>query len=216
MHDGLRAHDVARQRESLQDGFTARLPYAGSPDSRSAGNGALMRLAPIPMFYRNSVAKVLQFSAESTRTTHGAQEAIDCSRLFGLLLRAALMGQPKSVILASAATEAFGPRVSEIANQRYRTKAESEIKGSGYCVESLEAALWCFASTKSYSEAVLSAANLGDDADTTAAICGQLAGAFYGSSGIPNRWLDRLVMRGDISSLADELLSRSADVPAST
>lgn len=191
-------------------------PYAGSPDSRSAGNGALMRLAPIPMFYRNSVAKVLQFSAESTRTTHGAQEAIDCSRLFGLLLRAALMGQPKSVILASAATEAFGPRVSEIANQRYRTKAESEIKGSGYCVESLEAALWCFASTKSYSEAVLSAANLGDDADTTAAICGQLAGAFYGSSGIPNRWLDRLVMRGDISSLADELLSRSADVPAST
>jgi ADP-ribosyl-[dinitrogen reductase] hydrolase len=95
-----------------------------------------------------------------------------------------------------------------------RSKGESDIEGSGYCVESLEAALWCFANTESYSEAVLSAANLGDDADTTAAICGQLAGAFYGSSGIPNQWLDRLVMRSDISSLSDELLSRSADATA--
>ena len=76
------------------------------------------------------------------------------------------------------------------------------IRGSGYVVESLEAALWCFARTRSYPEAVLLAANLGDDADTTAAVTGQIARAFYGMSGIPARWLDRLALREEIEALA--------------
>jgi ADP-ribosyl-[dinitrogen reductase] hydrolase len=72
-------------------------------------------------------------------------------------------------------------------------------------VQSLEAALWCFFKTKTFEHAILKAANLGDDADTTAAICGQLAGAFYGASGIPEPWLNQLVMRQEISGLADRL-----------
>ena len=73
-------------------------------------------------------------------------------------------------------------------------------------VRSLEAALWSFHSTDSFEADVLKAANLGDDADTTAAICGQLAGAFYGESGIPKKWLGRLAMRQEISTLADCLV----------
>ena len=61
----------------------------------------------------------------------------------------------------------------------------------------------------SFEAAILKAANLGDDADTTAAICGQLAGAYYGQSGIPQRWLDKLVMRQEVSNLADQLLART-------
>jgi ADP-ribosyl-[dinitrogen reductase] hydrolase len=80
-----------------------------------------------------------------------------------------------------------------------------EIQGTGYVVRSLEAALWSFHRTDSFEAAILKAANLGDDADTTAAICGQLAGAFYGESGIPKKWLDRLVMRWEVSELADQL-----------
>jgi ADP-ribosyl-[dinitrogen reductase] hydrolase len=81
-----------------------------------------------------------------------------------------------------------------------------EIRGSGYVVDCLEAALWCFHRTESYKEAILGAANLGDDADTTAAVCGQLAGAYYGEGGIPASWLEKLAMRGTIADLAFKLM----------
>jgi len=69
-------------------------------------------------------------------------------------------------------------------------------------VDSLEAALWCFHHTDSFEDAVLTAANLGDDADTTAAVCGQLAGAYYGIGGIPARWLQKLAARSMIEQMA--------------
>jgi ADP-ribosyl-[dinitrogen reductase] hydrolase len=62
--------------------------------------------------------------------------------------------------------------------------------------------------TDSYREAILLAANLGDDADTTAAVCGQLAGAYYGAAQIPAGWLERLSLRSEITRLADRLLSK--------
>jgi ADP-ribosyl-[dinitrogen reductase] hydrolase len=79
------------------------------------------------------------------------------------------------------------------------------MRGSGYVVDSLEAALWCFLHTTSFKDAVLKAVNLGDDADTTAAVCGEVAGAFYGETGIPLRWLEHLVMRDEIRNFADRL-----------
>jgi ADP-ribosyl-[dinitrogen reductase] hydrolase len=187
-----------------------RDPFAGDPDPKAAGNGALMRLAPVPMYFRASAQDVFRFAGESTRTTHATQEAIDCSRLFGLQLRAALLGASKCDILATAVPEPLSAKVAAIAAGSVNEKSRDQIKGSGYCVESLEAALWCFASTESFEAAVLSAANLGDDADTTAAICGQLAGAFYGAASIPSHWLKQLVMRDEIETLADQLLGGSA------
>lgn len=183
-----------------------RDPFAGDTDPKAAGNGALMRLAPVPMYFRASERDVFRFCGESTRTTHATQEAIDCSRLFGLQLRAALLGASKRDILGTTVPEPLSARVAAIAAGSFAVKSRDQIKGSGYCVESLEAALWCFASTESFEAAVLAAVNLGDDADTTAAICGQLAGAFYGAASIPTQWLERLVMRDEIESMADQLL----------
>jgi len=177
-------------------------PFAGDPDPHSAGNGALMRLAPIPMYFRASAADTFVHAGESTRTTHGAREAIDCSRLFGLQLREALLGGGKDAILAVPMPEPLSPKVEAIAAGRFLARPREEIKGSGYCVESLEAALWCFYNTDSFEAAILEAANLGDDADTTAAICGQLAGAYYGVDAIPPQWLAVLAMRDDIDALA--------------
>ncbi|MGJ7570431.1 ADP-ribosylglycohydrolase family protein [Variovorax sp. RB2P76] len=182
-------------------------PVAGDPDPRAAGNGALMRLAPVPMFWAASAEATWQQAGESTRTTHGALEAIECSRLFALQLRAALQGEGKAAILATAPPAPLSEKVAALARGDYASKPREDIKGSGYCVESLEAALWCFAHTQSYEEAVLAATNLGDDADTTAAICGQLAGAFYGVQGIPANWLDKLVMREEIAQMADRLFA---------
>lgn len=182
-------------------------PFAGDPDPRTAGNGALMRLAPVPMLWAASAEATWQQAGESTRTTHGALEAIECSRLFALQLRAALRGESKAAILATAPLAPLSDKVAALARGGYASKPIARIKGSGYCVESLEAALWCFAHTQSFEEAVLAATNLGDDADTTAAICGQLAGAFYGVGGIPAGWLAKLVMREEIEQMADRLLA---------
>jgi ADP-ribosyl-[dinitrogen reductase] hydrolase len=182
-------------------------PFAGDPSPRTAGNGALMRLAPVPMFFAASAEATWQQAGKSTRTTHGAQEAIECSQLFALQLRAALQGERKAAILATAPLAPLSEKVAALARGDYASKPIERIKGSGYCVESLEAALWCFVHTESFEQAVLAAANLGDDADTTAAICGQIAGAFYGVDGIPAGWLHQLVMRKDITQMANDLLT---------
>jgi ADP-ribosyl-[dinitrogen reductase] hydrolase len=186
-------------------------PFAGSIDPHTAGNGALMRLGPIPMFYALDEPSLFKYAGESTRTTHGAQEAIECSRLFALQLGVALKGGSKSDILAVKYPEPLSAKVADIANGEYLKKTEGQIRGSGYSVESLEAALWCFFLTASFDAAILKAANLGDDADTTAAICGQIAGAFYGIAAIPKHWQDRVTMSSDIIELADALLNIRID-----
>ncbi|MEB3164768.1 MAG: ADP-ribosylglycohydrolase family protein [Prochlorothrix sp.] len=181
-------------------------PLAGSTHPRSAGNGSIMRLAPVPLFYYPDRLKILQFSAESSRTTHGAAVCLDACRVLGEALYWALSGAEKAEILARMSEMVLEtPEVMAIARGEYQRKPIAAIRGSGYVVESLEAALWCFWATGSYREAVLAAANLGDDADTTAAICGQIAGAFYGESGIPEAWLACLVMRSEIAELAEAL-----------
>jgi len=180
--------------------------FAGSTNPRAAGNGCIMRLAPIPMYYCPDLDAVEHYAAESARTTHAATECMDASRLFGRMLCRALSGQSKEdVLFADAGFFAHGDKIAAIAAGAYRSKAEQEIRGSGYVVESLEAALWAFHCTDSFEAAILKAANLGDDADTTAAICGQVAGAFHGEEGIPLHWLERLAMYEEIARLADAL-----------
>lgn len=188
-------------------------PYSGSTDPNSAGNGCLMRLAPVPMFYFPDREAAIEMSGESSRTTHGAQECIEASRLFGAMLVTAFSGCSKDEILFGHGIGIVGSEgLRLIAAGNYRHSTEADIQGSGYVVESLEAALWCFLNTDSFRAAVLRATNLGRDADTTAAICGQLAGAFYGESGIPHEWRERLVMADKIRTLADTLHARSQGV----
>ena len=180
-------------------------PLSGSTDPYTAGNGSLMRLAPVPMAYVNNLDQVAHLSGESSRTTHGAQEAVDACRLFGVMLALTLRGEPRAAILDGGSDLELAPAVRAIAEGSYTRKTRQEIKGSGYVVHSLEAALWCFYHTTSYREAILEAANLGDDADTTAAICGQIAGAYYGVESIPAGWLERLTMSKDITRIANQL-----------
>jgi len=190
-------------------------PFAGSTDPYSAGNGSLMRLVPVVLHYFPDHERIRVFSAHSSRTTHGASEAIECCELFAELIGSALQGAPKADLLRVSAMALREPKVAAIARGEYIDKSERAIRGSGYCVASLEAALWCFHHTDSFEAAILKAANLGDDADTTAAIVGQLAGAFYGVQAIPSSWLQRLHMREDIEAYADRLLLAS-NAPAAT
>jgi ADP-ribosyl-[dinitrogen reductase] hydrolase len=181
-------------------------PYAGSTDPQTAGNGSLVRVAPVSMFYHPDERGAAEYGASSSRTTHGAAECVDSCRLFASMLCRALSGHTKLEILFGETGLFRGaPRVEAIARGEYRGKLESGIYGTGYVIDCLEAALWCFERTSSFEEAVLRAANLGDDADTTAAVCGQLAGAFYGESAIPEHWRSRLARADEIVALADAL-----------
>jgi ADP-ribosylglycohydrolase len=188
-------------------------PIAGSISPHSAGNGSIMRLAPVPIFYFNTPEEAIEKSAESSRTTHGATACLDACRYLAALLIGALSGCSKDEILSPRYTPVPGywarkplvVEIDEIACGSFKRKNPPEIQGTGYVVRSLEAALWSFYKTESFEPAILKAANLGDDADTTAAICGQVAGAYYGESDIPGKWLDRLVMRQEIIGLADHL-----------
>jgi ADP-ribosylglycohydrolase len=183
-----------------------RDPMAGSTSSHSAGNGSIMRLAPVPMFYYPDLSAAIRYSAESSRTTHGAPECIDACRLLAGIICRALSGASKEEILFGEANSFSGePKITMIARGEYRNKSADKNRGTGYVVESLEAALWCFLQTDTFESAILKAANLGDDADTTAAICGQLAGAFYTESAVPKKWAERLALRQEITQLADRL-----------
>jgi ADP-ribosyl-[dinitrogen reductase] hydrolase len=186
-------------------------PYSGNTDPKSAGNGCVMRLAPVVLFYYPDHQSVVHFSGESSKTTHGALECIDACRLFGNILFKALSGHPKSEILSAdpffeSPGNGLCRNIQKIANGNYKSKSSTGISGSGYVVESLEAALWCFYTTETFKEAVLKAVNLGQDADTTAAICGQLAGAYYGIDGISKEWIEKIAMNEFILKSSDALL----------
>lgn len=184
-------------------------PFAGSTDPGTAGNGSLMRLAPVVLWYFPDEPQALMYAEASSRTTHAAPEAVASCRLFAQIIINALKGKSKTETLTDIPQLPEQQNLRHIAEGRYRQKARSEISGTGYCVQSLEAALWCFSQGHDFEETILLAANLGDDADTTAAIAGQLAGAYYGIESIPQSWRKKLWMYEDIDNLARKLLAKS-------
>ena len=197
-------------------------PWAGSADEFDAGNGSLMRLAPVPLAFRRDPTEAVRLSGDSSLTTHGARAAVDCCRFFGLLLVKALAGESKEAVLdpALAADPVFGdeplhPEVLEVALGSYREKEPPQVRASGYVVRSMEAALWALNGSESFEEGALKAVNLGQDADTVGAIYGQLAGALHGFDGIPEKWRDQLCEFDLLLNLADGLLdlSESAEGP---
>jgi len=195
-------------------------PYSGSSDPYTAGNGSLMRLAPVPMCYAQRPERAIQACADSSRTTHAALTAVDACRYFGGLLVGALNGAGKEELLAPAYAPLPGywdqyplaPEIAGIAAGSYRHRQPPEIRGSGYVVHSLEAALWAFYHSHSFRHGCLLAVNLGEDADTTGAIYGQLAGAFYAVGDIPAQWQERLAQQALIETFAGQLYSLSSRI----
>jgi ADP-ribosylglycohydrolase len=192
-------------------------PFAGSADVNSAGNGSLMRLAPVALRYAYDPAHAVRYAAHSSRTTHAAREAVDACRYFAALLVGALMGHDKSELLSDRfaargvdwSLQPLAPAIDAIAAGSFREKTEHEIRASGYVVHTLEAALWAFSRTSNFRDGALLAVNLGEDADTTAAVYGQLAGAYYGAHAIPENWRSKVVKREEIERLASALLERA-------
>ncbi len=201
-------------RQALERYERTGEPYAGLTDPRTAGNGSLMRIAPVVIWHANNPSSAMAAAAASSRTTHGTAAAIDACRYFAGLIAGALNDVPKATLLSpqfSPVASAFSDEpltevIAEVAAGSFLRRTPPEVRGTGYVVESLEAALWAFAVTDTFADGVLAAANLGEDADTTAAIYGQLAGAYYGAAAIPAEWRLQLVKRSLVEEYAERLV----------
>ena len=191
-------------------------PYAGSTDPKIAGHDSLMRLAPVPMYFSGDAEEAIRMAADSSRTTHGAQEAVDACRYYAALLVGALRGVDKETLLSPTycpveglwEREPLAAKIATIAEGSFKHRQPPDIRGGFYVVETLEAALWAFHHSEDFREGALLAANLGHDADTTAATYGQLAGSVRAPDGaVLQRW-NRVVDGGPARPDQDRLDER--------
>ena len=187
---------VATQKALAEFVVAGDALVSGDPSERASGNGSIMRLAPVPIRYANlnpgNIAELCRLARESSLPTHASGQCVSACRYLGVALAALIRGAERDEVFSLGwsglreveAEEPLHPLVREVAAGSYRRKTPPEIQGSGWVVKSLEAALWAFHEAESFEEAVLKAVNLGDDADTTGAVCGQLAGAYWGEESI--------------------------------
>ncbi|PYE49790.1 ADP-ribosylglycohydrolase family protein [Paenibacillus barcinonensis] len=200
-------------RNALERFVRTGEPYSGSSDPMTAGNGSIMRLAPVAMAYAHQPAEAVRYAGLSSRTTHAALESVEACEALAAILVAGFRGADKAAMLSPETMKrwrtepgmSFSPAIEEVVMGSYQRKEPPEIQGSGYVVRSLEAALWAFYKSSSFEEGALLAVNLGDDADTTGAVYGQMAGAYYGQRGIPVHWQDKLAMKEDFERLNEAL-----------
>ena len=185
--------------------------YCGPTETSMSGNGSIMRLAPIPLFFADDLVMATKMSGMSSKTTHGSPLAIDACRYMGSIISGIIQGKSKEDVLSEEYEPAanywkedpLADTIENIKKGSFKRLEPPQIKGTGFVVNSLEAALWAFYKSTSFREGCILAVNLGNDADTTGAVYGQIAGAYYGLDGIPDMWLSTIAYRDLIESLAE-------------
>jgi ADP-ribosyl-[dinitrogen reductase] hydrolase len=197
---------------------TLNAQSSGDTDPRASGNGSIMRLAPVPIRYidcfPDRVHELARRAAESSFPTHASPQCLSACRYLAVVLAGLMHSMDRDQVLSGdwevlqklREAEPLHPEVDVVASGSFRTCGPPAIRGTGYVVKSLEAALWAFHDARDFRQAVLRTVNLGEDADTTGAVCGQLAGAYWGESGIPKSWLDGLAKRDMIEEAIAQLL----------
>lgn len=193
-----RCFDIGITTRSALGNYAAKKNALTSGDrsDRASGNGSIMRLAPVPMrfghLYADQLEELSRLAEESSVPTHASEQCVSACRYLATVLAALIHGEDRDEVLSPDWNslrrlndiKPLHPLIQEIALGSFRQKQPPEIQGSGWVVKSLDASFWAFHKADSFEDAVLKAVNLGDDADTTGAICGQLAGAYWGESGI--------------------------------
>jgi|AntRauTorcE11897_2_1112592.scaffolds.fasta_scaffold23359_2 ADP-ribosyl-[dinitrogen reductase] hydrolase len=164
------------------------------PQSEKAvGNGSIMRLPPVPMYYINNYDKTVYYSAKSSITTHNNIMAIDSCKFLGAFIYHAINGKNKDFLIGEVYKNMnLNGRVLNRVEGDFKNMEIIDIKSDEFVLNTLEASLWCFYNSDDYESAVKLEVNLGGDTDTTAAVTGQMAGSFYGSSSIQKDWIDKL------------------------
>jgi len=192
---------------------------AGGKEESSNGNGALMRILPLLFYIREKgMEQRFELTRQVSSLTHCHMRSIIACFLYLEIALELINGQSKydayrhacwnsihfleAHDLAGKKEHIYFSRL--IAGNIFELR-EKDIRSSGYVLHTLEASIWCLLNSRNYADAVLKAANLGDDTDTTAAVTGGLAGLLYGHETIPAEWLEMLARRADIEDLSRRL-----------
>lgn len=188
-------------------------PIAGNTSPDTAGNGSIMRLAPAVLSNLHSEARACKSAILQGQTTHGAADCVDACRLLAIILFRAIM-RPDNTRpqLTLPQWRGTSKSVSTVAHGAWIGLPRTEIRSKAYVVDTLEAAMWSVHSTDDFESALIKAVNLGGDADTIGAVTGQIAGATYGLSAIPERWLSRLAWKEEIEDLGRQLIGSKLKV----
>lgn len=187
---------------------------AGGTGERDNGNGSLMRIAPLT-FYMYGIREAearFRIIRDVSSLTHAHEWSVAACYIYVEMLNKLRMGRKKKAAYAELREDfARGvPFISKatlgkfvrILENDISTLPEEEIRSSGFVVDTLEAAFWCFMTTDNYKDAVLNAVNLGDDTDTTGAVTGALAGLAYGLDSIPQEWREQLAAYDEVRRIA--------------
>lgn len=174
---------------------------------RDASNGSIMRSAPAAMYSRGNAALNARTAADSSRITHANPLSVDGTVALNAAI-GALLDKPDVDYLQIAIDAASEDEVRG-ALERVPQQDATGIDASGYVLSTLQSAFWSVLTTDSFEEAVITAVNLGQDADTTGAVAGALAGARWGYGEIPDRWRSVLLAHDHFVGLADRLLEIS-------
>ncbi|RYC30311.1 ADP-ribosylglycohydrolase family protein [Lichenibacterium minor] len=186
-------------------------PFAGLPDEDTAGNGSLMRLAPVALFGLDDEVEAIRIAREQSRLTHAAPVCVDACGYFVQLLRLTILGEEDPLKLALPRWSGH-PEIMRAKTALWGGLERRQIRSGGYVVDTLQAALFSCANAPSFEYAVTLAVNLGGDADTVGAIAGALAGAKFGERGIPKQWLEPLAWRHKLGAMALSLVRTSSEV----
>jgi ADP-ribosyl-[dinitrogen reductase] hydrolase len=204
----------------ISKGYAPQL--CGGTGEFDNGNGSLMRILPLLFYIKNfPVEKRFDKVKEVSSITHGhIRSVISCFIYLEFLLEL-LNGNEKFkayhtmqesvkhfLDYNSVCSQTEMDKFERILNKNIFECEEDKISSDGYVLHSLEASLWCFLNSESYSEAVLKAVNLGEDTDTTGAITGGIAGIYYGFDNIPQEWIAELVRKDDIEELCEKLYKK--------
>lgn len=210
---GTTRHSIAR----LIKGESAR--FSGNIFEEDNGNGSLMRILPLAFYLKDeeNIEKLYQIVKEVSSITHGHFRSVFACFVYVIFAIELIKGKDKreaydhtrKLALEFSENQGFNSKEIQLFERVLKNDIsafpEDEIKSSGYVLHSLEASLWCFMNSESYSEAVLKAVNLGEDTDTTGAITGGIAGIYYGFENIPEEWIDVLARKIDIENLCNKL-----------
>lgn len=174
---------------------------------RDASNGSVMRAAPVALLTRGDAAANAAYSADSSRITHANPLCIEACVALNAAI-AALLDDPDIDVLQAASFATTHAEVRAAFAGVHGATSET-LDAGGYVLSTLRSAFWAVTAQSSLEDAVIAAVNLGEDADTTGAVAGALAGARWGMDAIPTRWLEVLDRREEIEALADGLLTLS-------
>lgn len=206
--------------KSIED-FDNGILNCGQCDEYDNGNGALMRISPIiTLLNFKSNVNLFMITNEYTSLTHSHPRSVVASLIYLLFLNELHNTHKANVIskvegtlkkcknkIPKSYSDEFKTYTNIFSGELLNRKYE-ELKSSGYVVDTLESAIWCFYYSNSFEDAVLKAVNLGGDTDTIASITGSLVGIYYGYDSIPKEWINKIVKKDYIDTLIEEYLER--------